>query len=199
MVLDVTPVTAAQSEFVQRAMRVAAVQKPSERQQQQQQLMISPRSRPRPEAGFTTSYLIRSPPRTSATASSSSAVPMMRPPHGGETICHGLFRDPSSQRSEGWQPSQPVPMPDPFVFYTWWNEEVATPVEFTPSGQGMGVRRQVRLHYLPQHGSFQLFTDDANAPLTIVIEHADGSPCAAAAAAAATRALLSCGARGGVP
>ena len=48
--------------------------------------------------------------------------------------------------------------------------------EFTPSGQGMGVHKQVRLHFLPRHGSFQLFTDDANAPLTLHIEHSDGSP-----------------------
>ena len=40
-------------------------------------------------------------------------------------------------------------MPDPLVFMSWWNEEVATPVEFTPSGQGMGVRRQVRLQLPP--------------------------------------------------
>ena len=56
------------------------------------------------------------------------------------------------------------------------DEEVAMLPEYTPSGQGMGVRRQVRLHFLPRHGSFQLFTDDANVALTLTIEHADGSP-----------------------
>jgi hypothetical protein len=94
-------------------------------------------------------------------------------PQGTETVCHGLLRDP---RPNGGRPTPTVAMPDPLVFYSWWNEEVAMLPEFTPSGQGMGVRRQVRLHYLPRHGSFQLFTEDANAALTLTIEHADGTP-----------------------
>ena len=93
-------------------------------------------------------------------------------PQGQETVCHGLLRDP---KPGGGKPAPPIAMPDPLVFYSWWNEEVATPPEFTPSGQGMGVRRQVRLHFLPRHGTFQLFTDDANAALTLAIEHSNGS------------------------
>jgi len=61
------------------------------------------------------------------------------------------------------------------VFMSWWNEELATPVEFTPSGQGMGMRRQVKLHYLPAHGTFQLLAEDGPA-LTLSIEHPDGTP-----------------------
>ncbi len=89
-----------------------------------------------------------------------------------ETVCHGLLRDPRP----GARPPAATAIPDPLVFYSWWNEELATPTEFTPSGQGMGVRRQVKLHYLPQHGTFQLFTEDVKAALTLTIEHADGSP-----------------------
>ena len=84
----------------------------------------------------------------------------------------GLLRDP---KPGGGRPAPPITMPDPLVFYSWWNEEVATPPEFTPSGQGMGVRRQVRLHFLPRNGTFQLFTDDVNAALTLAIEHSDGT------------------------
>jgi hypothetical protein len=40
----------------------------------------------------------------------------------------------------------------------------------------MGVRRQVKLHHSPRQRLFQLFTDDAKLPLTIAIDHADGTP-----------------------
>ena len=105
-----------------------------------------------------------------AGASAAAAAAALQPPEmlqGPETVCHGLLRIQPRRRTG------PV---DPMVFYSWWNEEVATLPEYTPSGQGMGVRKQVRLHYLPKHGSFQLFTDDANAALTLQIEHADGTP-----------------------
>ena len=72
---------------------------------------------------------------------------------------------------EGGKPKAPVSMPDPLVFYSWWNEEVATPPEFTPSGQGMGVRRQVRLHYSARLGAFQLFTEDVKAALALAVRH----------------------------
>ena len=137
-------------------------------------------ARPRPEAGFTKSYLVK-PPHGTQLGSTSAAPVLPAPPEmlaqGEETICHGLLRNPAPN---GGKPAAPVKMPDPLVFYSWWNEEVATPPEFTPSGQGMGVRRQVRLHYLPKAGAFQLFADDAQAALTLQIEHADGSPVRAA-------------------
>ena len=108
----------------------------------------------------------------SAAAAAAALQPPEMLPQGPETVCHGLLRNPKP----GGRTVAAVPMPDPMVFYSWWNEEVATLPEYTPSGQGMGVRKQVRLHYLPKHGSFQLFTDDANAALTLQIEHADGTP-----------------------
>ena len=138
----------------------------------------SPRVRPRPEAGFTKSHLVRPVPRASASASTalslerSVAPPAQLFSQGRETICHGLLRDP---RPGGAVITASVAMPDPLVFFSWWNEEVATPVECTPSGQGMGVRRQVRLHYLPRAQAFQLFAEDTDAALSLAIEHADGT------------------------
>ena len=38
------------------------------------------------------------------------------------------------------------------------------------------MRRQVRLEHSPKTGAFQLFAVDANAALTLQIEHSDGSP-----------------------
>ena len=67
-------------------------------------------------------------------------------------------------------------MPDSLVFHSWWNEELATPLELQTSGQGMGVRRQVKLHYLSKLGSFQLFAENVRVALTLTIEHADGTP-----------------------
>jgi len=125
--------------------------------------------RARPEAGFTHSYLVHPPASTRGFVT--LAAPVNEPPaSAAETLCHGLLRDPKPAAR-----LPPPEMPDPLVFMSWWNEEVATPVEFTPSGQGMGVRRQVKLHYLPTHGSFQLLTEDGPA-LTLSIEHADGTP-----------------------
>ena len=104
----------------------------------------------RPEAGFTRSYLVKSerttaaavtaPPKPAETISYFAKTGVMK--QGRETISYGLLRDP---KPLGGKPAPPVSMPDPLVFFSWWNEEVATPVELTPSGQGMGVRRQVRL------------------------------------------------------
>ena len=128
----------------------------------------------RPEAGFTRSHLVKSSPRSTArsTASAVTEIVVARPPEvlpqGIETICHGLLRDP---KPGGGKPAPPVGMPDPLVFFSWWNEEVATPPEFTPSGQGMGVRRQVRLEYCPRTHAFSLYADDAPAALTLQIEH----------------------------
>ena len=122
------------------------------------------------------SFLIKSPPpRATRELQASAASPALSMlPQGQETVCHGLLRNP--QTGGGRPGGPPVGMPDPLVFYSWWNEEVATPLEFTPSGQGMGLRRQVRLHFLPRSGTFQLFTDDASAALTLAIEHSDGTP-----------------------
>ena len=135
----------------------------------------------RPEAGFTRSYLVKSerttaaavtaPPKPAETISYFAKTGVMK--QGRETISYGLLRDP---KPLGGKPAPPVSMPDPLVFFSWWNEEVATPVELTPSGQGMGVRRQVRLQYSPTTNGFQLFADDANAALSLHIEHSDGSP-----------------------
>ena len=123
----------------------------------------------RPEAGFTRSYLVKS-ARTSTSVPTDIVVapPPEVLPQGPETICHGLLRDP---KPGGGKPAPPVGMPDPLVFFSWWNEEVATPPEFTPSGQGMGVRRQVRLEYCPRTQAFSLYADDAPAALTLQIEH----------------------------
>lgn len=132
----------------------------------------------RPEAGFTRSYLVKS--QRSTTTPDVSTISVAPPPEvlaqGTETICHGLLRDP---KPGGGKPAPATKMPDPLVFYSWWNEEVATPPEFTPSGQGMGVRRQVRLQYCPRTAAFQLFADDANAALSLQIEHrcVDGPQC----------------------
>jgi len=131
----------------------------------------SPKVRQRPEAGFTKSHLIKPVPRQQLTQPSAALTSPRSTGH--ETICHGLLRDP---KPGGGKPPPPVAMPDPLVFFSWWNEEVAVLPEFTPSGQGMGVRRQVKLEYLPRHGSFQLVTDDAPTALTLTIEHADGTP-----------------------
>jgi hypothetical protein len=119
------------------------------------------------------SFLVKSPPlRATSQLQASVAPPPTMLPQGQEVVCHGLLRNPQP----GGGPAPPVNMPDPLVFYSWWNEEVATPPEFTPSGQGMGLRRQVRLHFLPRMGTFQLFTDDASTPpLTLAIEHSDGT------------------------
>ena len=137
-------------------------------------------SRGRPEVGFTRSYLVKSPPRVRPSSMQPAAADSTRggllgngAPALRETLCHGLLRDPKLGGS-GAKPR--VEMPDPLIFHSWWNEEVAMPVELTPSGQGHGVRRQVSLHYLPSHGSFQLFTEDVQAALTLMIEHADGTP-----------------------
>lgn len=116
--------------------------------------------------GFTKSYVVKAPnPLTKAAAAA-------EPPAPAPAALHGLLRDP---QTGGRKPAPPVAMPDPLVFYSWWNEEVATPHECTPSGQGMGVRRQVRLNYLPRQEMFQLITDTEHS-LMLTIEHADGTP-----------------------
>jgi len=132
----------------------------------------------RPEAGFTHSYLVKPPHGMTASSGVGSVVATLPPPpqqlpQGLETICHGLLRDPATG---GGQPAPPSKMPDPLVFFSWWNEEVATPPEFTPSGQGMGLRRQVRLQYSAKTASFHLYADDVNAALSLAIEHSDGTP-----------------------
>jgi len=154
--------------------------------------MPPPQLTPRPEAGFTKSYLV-APPRTPrggvSTAAETSSVSVASPRNytasssvfdrglsprqqAMETVCHGLLRDPRP----GVRSTLGNDMPDPMIFYSWWNEEVATPSEFSKSGQGMGVRRNVKLHYLPTAGHFQLFTEDMQSALTLTIEHSDGSP-----------------------
>ena len=128
----------------------------------------------RPETGFTTSYLVKSPTKVATTGDSADPFVSGRDPFSlkpVEPVCHGLLRDTKA----GGARSARVTMPDPLVFYSWWNEELATPLELQSSGQGMGVRRQVRLHYLAKLGTFQLFTEDVKEPLTQAIEHADGT------------------------
>lgn len=125
--------------------------------------------RGRPEAGFTRSYLIKSPPRSTKPA----PLPASVASSSFDVHCHGLLADPMLH---GARRPGPAEMPNPLVFYSWWNEESATPPELTRSGSGMGVRRQVRLQYSPRQAMFQLFTDDAKVPLTIAIDHADGTP-----------------------
>ena len=146
--------------------------------------------RPRPETGFTKSFLVAPPrdppsgtalmqtsmsnsPRAAVATSMSVAERSSRlGPIGMETVCHGLLRDPRP----GARPAAVTTIPDPLVFYSWWNEELATHPDYTTSGQGMGVRRNVKLHYLPSTDCFQLFTEDVKAALTLSIEHTDGTP-----------------------
>ena len=146
--------------------------------------------RPRPETGFTKSFLVAPPrgppsgtalmqtsmsnsPRAAAATSVFDAERSSRlGPIGMETVCHGLLRDPRP----GARPAALTTIPDPLVFYSWWNEELATHPDYTTSGQGMGVRRNVKLHYLPLTDCFQLFTEDVKAALTLSIEHTDGTP-----------------------
>ena len=137
--------------------------------------MVNDQARLRPESGFTQSYLVPSPREAPSTQSSSSNKPRARsgvsPFDAREPSCFGLLRDPKPGR----RIPQATAMPDPLVFYSWWNEELATPAECTPSGQGMGVRRQVQLHYVPSESHFELFTAESKEPLTLAIAHADGS------------------------
>jgi len=75
------------------------------------------------------------------------------------------------------EPRRAVPeMPDDLVFYSWWNEEVATPPELQRSATGHGVQKRLRLQFATATGTFRLFLDDVKVPVTIAIEHADGTP-----------------------
>ena len=67
-------------------------------------------------------------------------------------------------------------MPAELVFFSWWNEELLLPDEVTPSGFGMGLRRQMELRFLTKEGVFQLVTDDARVPISFRVDHANGSP-----------------------
>jgi hypothetical protein len=123
---------------------------------------------PRPEASFTHSY----PVAPGEEARPLRAAGQARGPLHGPPGQHGLLLNPKP----GGAKAQHIGIPDQLVFYSWWNEEVATPPEFTPSGQGMGVRRQVQLKYAPKTAAFELSADDSAPSLALQIEHADGTP-----------------------
>ena len=90
------------------------------------------------------------------------------------------FRPGDVEIENGEVPASPrsshLEMPRTLIFFSWWNEEVATPTELQRSGTGMGVRKMLRLEYTCHDGSFRLFLDDLKQPVAIAIEHADGSP-----------------------
>lgn len=139
----------------------------------------SPR-RLKAEAGFTQSYLIKSPCQGHSSYADGSREALkarmleqstfgFRPgaPHGVADASPAETKRPSASQQT---------MPELLIFHSWWNEEVATPPEFQRSGDGMGVRKQLRLQHTPSSGMFQLFLDDLKVPLTLAIEHSDGTP-----------------------
>eukprot|EP00964_Phaeocystis_antarctica_P026591 scaffold14984_cov69-Phaeocystis_antarctica.AAC.3 len=131
----------------------------------------SPRATPRPraETGFTRSHLVKLDARADAEPSSDSFPTTRLGEHKGDS--YGLLSDPTLGG-----PSRSREMPAELVFFSWWNEELLLPDEVTPSGFGMGLRRQMELRFLTKEGVFQLVTDDARVPISFRVDHANGSP-----------------------
>ena len=125
--------------------------------------------RPRAESGFTRSRLVQLDARADPEPGSASFPTTRLGEHKGES--YGLLSDPTLGG-----PVRSREMPAELVFFSWWNEEMHIPDELTPSGFGMGVRRQMELRFLTREGVFQLVTDDSRVPISFRVEHANGKP-----------------------
>jgi len=135
---------------------------------------VSPR-RLKVDVSFTQSYVVKNPQRHRVTKDAREALKtfMLK-----RQAAFGIRAAASSgyPDSEVRRPAAANAMPEELVFYSWWNEEVATPQELQRSGDSMGVRKHLRLQYHVSDGVFQLFLDDRRTPLTLAIEHTDGTP-----------------------
>lgn len=127
--------------------------------------------KPRAESGFTTSMLLKVPNRKVDPLATRADTGMQM--YRGES--YGVIADPT-QSPRGLGSSRAHETPPELIFYSWWNEELATPPEFCKSGSSIGPRRQLELRHKTHEGIFQLMTDDARVPLTLRIEHANGAP-----------------------